>query len=398
MRILHTSDWHIGRTFHRHSTDEHLSIVLAAIADAVVKHRVDAVVIAGDVFDSSTPRAEAFTMLGLALKALRDAGATVVLTSGNHDGPARLAHNALFAAAGGVHIRADHSDLASPVVVEDEHGPVCVYGIPYLHPEFLRSAYEDFTGTTHQQALSYAMDKVRMDARSRSVSGAPTRYVVAAHCFAATGGNAPPETAETGGLSEERDIARGGLNLVDTSVFDGADYVALGHIHSRQVLTDRVRYSGAPLRFSFAERSSTKGAWLVDLDATGLAEATWLELPTPRAAVRLEGTLAELTTLDAHPGAHDAWVEVILTDDQLPRDAMRTLQQVYPYATTVTHRPSNRYDHGEHDYAVRIEGKSDLDVVQDFLEFVRNGAGLTDDERGLVTDAMAALEAQETGR
>ncbi|WP_062073642.1 exonuclease SbcCD subunit D [Demequina sediminicola] len=409
MRFLHTSDWHIGRTFHGHSTDDHLRVALAAIAEAAREHRVDAVIVAGDVFDSSTPKADAFTILGAALRAIRDTGAQVVLTSGNHDGPARLAHNAAFASAGGVHIKADHTDL-SPVTLTDEHGEVLVYGIPYLHPEFVRSAYTDFTGSTHQDALTFAMEWIRDDARSKATArdsadaaaespSATPRFVVAAHCFAAgSGGEAPPETQEDSGRAEERDITRGGLNLVATSTFDGAAYTALGHIHSRQTLSDTVRYSGAPLRFSFGERSSSKGMWLVDIDAGGETDTQWLELPTPRQAARIEGTLAELMAEGAHEDARDAWVEVILTDDQLPRDAMRTLQERYPHAVTLTHRPAHVHDHGEHDYAARVEGKTDAEVFDEFLTYVRNGAGPTEAEQELLNSALDALETKEATR
>lgn len=396
MRILHTSDWHIGRTFHGHSTDEHLRVVLAAIAAAVTEHQVDMVIVAGDVFDSSTPKADSFTLFADALRAIRAGGAQVVITSGNHDGPARLAHNAAFASAGGVHIKADHTDL-SPVALADEHGEVLVYGIPYLHPEFVRSAYPDFSGSTHQQALEFAMARITADARARSRTDAAPRFVVAAHCFAAAGGATPPETTEDTGRAEERDITRGGLNIVDISTFDGAGYVALGHIHSRQTLSDTVRYSGAPLRFSFGERSSAKGMWLVDLGAAGVEEVTWLELPTPRAAVRLEGTLAQLL-VDVDPVAVDAWVEVVLTDNQLPRDAMRALQEVYPHAVTLRHEPANRVTHNQADYAARVEGKTETQVIEEFLAYVRNGAGASAAETALINDALDALDQAEATR
>ncbi|WP_062377077.1 exonuclease SbcCD subunit D [Demequina pelophila] len=393
MRLLHTSDWHIGRTFHGHSTDEHLAQVLDALAAAVTKHRIDAVVVAGDVFDSSTPKADAFTMLNRAVAAIRAAGATVLLTSGNHDGPARLGHLADFAAFGGVHLRTRLTEIAVPVTLADAHGDVLLYGIPYVHPEFLRAAFPEFEGSTHQDALTFAMGLIRDDARERG--GADARYVVASHCFA----SGVSDTTEESGRAEERDISRGGLNIVGLDTFDGADYVALGHIHSHATLRPHIRYSGAPLRFSFGEISGAKGAWIVDLGAPGTEpQVEWLELPTPRPAVRLEGTLAQLLDADAHPGAHDAWVDAVLTDDQLPRDAMRTLQTVYPHAVTLTHRPATVHDHGEATYAQRVEGRTDLEIVDEFLAYVRNGAALDDQERGLVTDALGALEAKEATR
>ncbi|WP_062202878.1 exonuclease SbcCD subunit D [Demequina salsinemoris] len=394
MRIIHTSDWHIGRTFHGHSTDAHLEIALSAIVAQVTAHSVDAVVIAGDVFDSSTPKAEAFTLLNRIIGSIREAGATVVLTSGNHDGPARLGHMADFAAFGGVHLRTDLAALAEPVLLEDAHGPVAIYGIPYIHPEFLRAAIPDFTGTTHEQALSFAMDLIRDDADARRQASPALRTVVASHCFAA-GVNA---TTEDSGHAEERDITRGGLNLVPVEVFDGVDYVALGHIHGQQTLREHARYSGAPLRFSFGERSSAKGTWLVDLGPGGLESVAWLELPTPRAAVRIEGTLEDLLADDSHPEAIDAWVEAVLTDDQLPREAMRRLQTRYPHAVTLAHRPATVHDHGEATYATRVEGRTDAQVIDEFLEFVRNGQRPTEAERTLLHDALEAMEAEESTR
>ncbi|WNM26372.1 exonuclease SbcCD subunit D C-terminal domain-containing protein [Demequina capsici] len=394
MRLLHTSDWHLGRTFHGHSTDAHLEQVLDALAAAVKDRGVDAVIVAGDVFDSSTPKAEAFAMLNRVVAAVRSVGAQVVLTSGNHDGPARLGHMADFAAFGGVHVRTDLARLADPVLLTDENGQVAIYALPYIHPEFLRAAYGDFGGSTHAQALSFAMDLVRADSEARRADAPGLRTVVASHCFAA----GVEATTEDSGRSEERDITRGGLNIVPLSVFDGMDYVALGHIHGRQTLTERVRYSGAPLRFSFGERASAKGAWLVDLDAHGLERVEWLELPTPRAAVRLQGTLEALLADGAHPEAVDCWVEAVLTDDQLPREAMRRLQTRYPFAVTLSHRPAGRHDHGDATYATRVEGRSDAQIVDEFLTFVRNGQGPTEAERALLHDAFQALEVKEASR
>ena len=409
MRLLHTSDWHIGRTFHGHSTDEHLATVLAAIAAAVAEHQVDVVIVAGDIFDSSTPKSDAFTMLNDAVLAIRAAGAHVILTSGNHDGPARLGHMAAFAAAGGVHLLTDLSRLATPVILPDAHGAVAIYGVPYVHPSFLRSAFPEFGGTTQEEALAFAMARIREDAAARSAqatsaqatssqvtsAGAPRlRTVVAAHCFTT---NITP-TAEDSGAIEERDITRGGLDLVPASTFDGPDYVALGHIHSRAELSPSVRYSGAPLRFSFGEEDKPRGFWIADLDATGLAATTWHDLPVPREVSRLIGTLEWLLADGAYDIARDHWVDVVLTDDSMPLDAMRRIQDKFPYAVTLAHRPTKVAVHGKVTYFERVQGKSDTEIVGDFLAYVRNGEGPTDAEQALISDAMQSLEASEASR
>ena len=257
VRILHTSDWHLGRTFHGHPTLEAVSGVLDAMAAEVAARRIDVVAVAGDVFDSAAPSATALDALTAALKGIRAAGAEVVLTSGNHDSVTRLGLHAEWLGAAGIHLLTRHEHLDRPVTLEDEHGPVHLYGVPYLEPAIVRSSAPGVPLRSHGEALAWAMDRIRDDLARRG-----GRSVVLAHCF----------TADVQGEATdvERDIVQGGLNLVPASVFDGPDYVALGHIHGRNVLTPRVRYSGAPLHYSFEEGHKPRGGWLVDLGAPGV--------------------------------------------------------------------------------------------------------------------------------
>ena len=257
MRILHTSDWHIGRSFHGHATLDALRGVLEALVAQVREHRVDLVIVAGDVFDSATPAAGAYTLLSETLRGLADAGATVVVTSGNHDSAARLGFQSALL-RDGVHVVTDPATIGTPITVEDEHGPVHVYGIPYLEPVLLRSAWPGVR--TQADVLARAMELIRTDAAARG-----GRSIAVAHCFAA-GVEPTPHL--------ERDIQQGGLDVVPLSTFDGVDYVALGHIHGRQRLSPRVRYAGAPLHYSFDEGHKPRGSWLVELGADGLVAET----------------------------------------------------------------------------------------------------------------------------
>ncbi|MFO7690948.1 MAG: exonuclease SbcCD subunit D, partial [Cryobacterium sp.] len=248
MKILHTSDWHIGRTFHTHSTLDHLRTVLAALVQVVRERRVDLVVVAGDIFDSAMPSKASLDLLSSVLRELKEAGAVVVMTSGNHDSAARLGFQAQWARLAGIHIITRHDEYLEPVTVFDAHGSVHVYGVPYLEPVLIRHHYPTLTLKTHEQVLGMVMERVRADAARRG-----GRWVVLAHCFAA--GIAPAAEAS----DVERDITAGGLDVVSTRVFAGPDYVALGHIHGRATLADRVRYSGAPLHYSFAEAGKPRG-------------------------------------------------------------------------------------------------------------------------------------------
>src|ERR1700712_3164152 len=140
MRLLHTSDWHIGRTFHGQDLLEDQEFVLSALADLVAEHQVDAVIIAGDIYDRAVPSAEAVQVATRALQRIREAGAAIVASSGNHDSAPRLGAVADFLATGGLHLRTSVAGVADPILVADAAGPVAIYAIPYLEPEVTRSA------------------------------------------------------------------------------------------------------------------------------------------------------------------------------------------------------------------------------------------------------------------
>jgi DNA repair protein SbcD/Mre11 len=377
MRLLHTSDWHIGRTFHESSTLDALRGVLAALAEAVEREGIDAVLVAGDVFDSATPAAAAFELFEEAVLAIRRAGAVVVMTSGNHDSPARLGHQAPFAAAGGVHVRTHADAVATPVELRDQHGVVDVFGLPYLEPIIVGG------GRTHAEVLSRAMDEVRAATAERG-----NRSVVLAHCFASAG----VLLQAAGG---ERDITAGGLDVVPLEVFDGPDYVALGHLHSRITLSPRVRYSGAPLHYSFGETSPVRGGWIVELDADGVEDVRWLDLPVPRALSTITGRLADLLTDPRHDGVVDDWVQAVLTDPLRQQDAMARLRQRFPHIARLEHRPEGERPADARSYGERTAGLPDADLIAGFLEHVRQGAGPSDSESALVADVLAAVRAAE---
>ncbi len=379
MRILHTSDWHIGRTFHGHSTLTALAEVLAALVQQVREHDVDVVVVAGDVFDSATPAAAAYTLLDEALLALHEAGATVVMTSGNHDSAARLGfHSRLL--RDGIHVLTDPLAISTPVTVVDEHGPVHFFGIPYLEPAIVRQHWTDAEGDgpvlrTQAQTMNHAMDLVRA-----GMAAHPGRSVAVAHCFAAG-------VDATAGL--EREVRQGGLDMVPLAAFDGPDYVALGHIHGRQQLAGRVRYSGAPLHYSFGEQHKERGSWLVELDGNGLASTTWLALPVPRPLVTLTGTLDEILT-DANVALHaDSWVCAVYTDATPQHEPMRRLRDRFPFCAMVQHQPEGADAADERSYSQRLRtAVTDFERVEAFLQHVRAGHGPTERETELIHDVL----------
>ncbi|TLF76024.1 exonuclease SbcCD subunit D [Nocardia cyriacigeorgica] len=372
MRILHTSDWHIGRTFHGVDLLGDQEYALRAVAELVAEESVDVVVVPGDVYDRSIPSADAIAVCNRGFEAIRAAGARIVATSGNHDSPARLGAGASFAAAGGLYLRTTVADAHRPVLLSDEHGEVAFYGIPYLEPEITRAELGVPQARSHAEILAAAMGRIRDDMATRP--GA--RTVVLAHAFV-VGGEA---------TGSERSISVGGVETVPLGAFDGIDYVALGHLHSPQTLSESVRYSGSPLPYSFGESSHRKAVWIVDLDADGLSGVRRREMPVVRGLSRLVGTLDELLNGAEYGRACEDYVSATLTDHARPIDAMRKLRERFPYAVHVEwERPQGN---PELRYRERVHGRRDTEVARSFLTDVRGEP--TDSEMVWLERAIAA--------
>lgn len=371
MRILHTSDWHLGRSFHREGMLGHQAAYVDHLLEVVEAERVDLVVVSGDVYDRALPHVDAVRLADEALARLAASRAKVVLTSGNHDSAQRLGFSSRLIDAAGVFIRTDASSVGTPVLLDDEHGTVAVYGLPYLDPDAVREPW-GLGARSHEAALTEAMRRVNADRAGRAA-----RSVVLAHAFVA--GAEPSDS--------ERDISVGGVSLVPTSVFDGVDYTALGHLHGRHTLTDTVRYSGSPLAYSFSEAGHRKGSWLVDLGADGFERAEFVDAPVPRALARIRGTLDDLLhdlTLTEH---EESWVQATLTDDVRPLQAMDRLRRRFPHTLVIGFEPVG----GERPAVptAKPQGRSDHAIALDFVHEMR-GAPASRAEAALLQEAVDA--------
>ncbi|MFC8818926.1 exonuclease SbcCD subunit D [Streptomyces rochei] len=383
MRLLHTSDWHLGRAFHRVNMLGAQAGFIDHLVDTVREHDVEAVVVSGDVYDRAVPPLAAVELFDDALHRLAALGVPTVMISGNHDSARRLGVGAGLIDRAGIHLRTDPAGCGTPVVLPDAHGDVAFYGLPYLEPALVKTEFGvDKPG--HEAVLAAAMDRVRADLAGRAPG---TRSVVLAHAFV-TGGE-PSDS--------ERDITVGGVAAVPRGVFDGVDYVALGHLHGCQTLTERVRYSGSPLPYSFSEAAHRKSTWIVDLDAAGEVTAERVDCPVPRPLARLCGTLDELLA-DPELTAHEeAWVEATLTDPVRPADPMARITDRFPHTLSLAFDPERAPDDPAVSYARRLAGRSDQQIAEDFVTHVR-GAGPDDDERTVLRDAFDAVRADETLR
>lgn len=359
MRLLHTSDWHLGRSFHR----EDLLGAQAGFADHLIEtvraERVDCVLVSGDLYDRALPPVDAVRLCNEVFIRLAEL-TRVVLIAGNHDSAQRLGFGAELMDAAGVHIRTDPAAVGRPVLLEGEREKVAVHAIPYLEPELVRHPWE-LGERSHTAALTEAMRRVRSDLATRSGSGALS--VVLAHAFV-TGGEAS---------DSERDISVGGAAHVPATVFDGVDYVALGHLHGSQRITPSVRYSGSPLAYSFSEAAHVKGSWLVDLRADG-PTAEFVPAPVPRPLARIRGRLDDLLADPAHTGVEEHWLQVTLTDPKRPVSAMERIRRRFPHTLVLGHEPDDDPDAGpRRSWAERVHLRTELDIAGDFVTEVTGG-------------------------
>ena len=375
MRFLHTSDWHLGRSFHQVGLLGAQAAFVDHLVETVRTEGVDAVLVSGDVYDRALPSPDTVELLSTAVTRLIDAGAAVVLSSGNHDSAIRLGFASELLARAGLHIRTSTESIGLPVVV----GGVAVYPLPYLEPAVAADPL-GASERSHAGVLRAAMARVDAD---RALRGGPS--VVMAHAFV-TGG----ATSDS-----ERDISVGGVSAVHPKVFAGADYVALGHLHGRQRVKDGVRYSGSPVPLSFSEAAHTKGSWLVDVTDSGVS-VEGVDAPVERPLAVLRGDIDLLLTDPALTPAERAWCQVTLTDPVRPLGAMEQLRRRFPHTLVLQFDPQGA-PVPVRSYTQHTLAETDLDVCCTFLGHVRGGRGPSEEEQTVLAAAVEAVRVQRAG-
>lgn len=372
MRFLHTSDWHLGRSFHQVGLLGAQARYLDHLVEVVRSEGVDAVLVSGDVYDRALPSPDTVDLLSDALVRLVDAGAQVVVSSGNHDSAIRLGFASGLLERTGLHLRTSVADIGRPVLV----GDIAVHPLPYLEPAVVADAL-GADERTHAAVLRAAMARVRADTAARG-----GRSVVMAHAFV-TGG----ATSDS-----ERDISVGGVSAVPPEVFEGVGYTALGHLHGRQEVAPGVRYSGSPVAMSFSEWRHHKGSLLVDLSGAEPV-VTDVEAPVERRLAVLRGGLDELLADPRHADAEQAWCQVTLTDAQRPLGAMERVRRRFPHTLELRFEPEGA-GIPLRPYERRVEARAEVDVCCDFLGHVRGGRAAADDERALLARAVESVRVE----
>ncbi len=376
LRLLHTSDWHLGRSLHEESLLADQAWALDRLEQLVDDVHPDALVVAGDVYDRAVPPPEAVSLLDDFLTRIGRRRVPVVLIAGNHDSPERLSFAARLLEPGGIHLRGGLERASVPVEIA---GKGLVYAVPFVEPERVRDAAGDDTLRGHAAATEHVLAQVRADRARRDLPA-----VLVGHAFV-QGGVATPDS--------ERPCAVGGAGVVPPTSFDGFDYVALGHLHAPQEVAPSVRYSGSLLKYSFSEADQEKGVVLAEVDRGG-ARCEVIALGARREVVRIRGALEELLRrpdLAQHEGD---LVEATLDDEGYVVDAKNRLQARFRHVLNVNRTVLAPVGEGEFARRVAQAGRDDQALFESFFERV-TGASPGPEYRAVFTEAIEQLRRRE---
>jgi DNA repair protein SbcD/Mre11 len=385
MRLIHTSDWHLGRSLHGENLLGHQEAFLDWLLAEAMRQQADAVLVAGDVYDRAVPPVDAVRLLDRALLGFARAAIPVVLTSGNHDSAVRLGFGAGLSEAAGIHLRTALADADRPVLLRDSAGPVAIYGIPYLLPDAVLAELN--CARSHEAVLTAVSARIRQDAADRGID----RTVVLAHAFVT--GARPADS--------ERDIRVGGVADVPAAVFGGFSYVALGHLHGQQQVAAAesntvVRYSGSPLAFSFGEKNHAKSVTLAELDEAGQVTLTQLATPVPRPLREVRGRLDDLLARADSDLADlaGAWVKAVLTDPVRPAAPMERLREKWPHTLVLDFDPEGGLPGAAADLERLAAATDPVEICGLFVEFASGGPA-DDAQRAVLRAAVEGAQHAE---
>lgn len=362
MKFVHLSDLHLGKRVNGYSMIEDQKYILLKILNVIDEQKAEAVVIAGDVYDKPIPPTEAVQLFDDFLFRLVERNLQILVISGNHDSPERIAFGSRFMDKSGVHMSQVYNGKNDLVELKDKYGKVNFYMLPLVKPSNVRRFFEDEEINTYTDAVRVAVSHMNVNKKSRNV--------IITHQFV-TGAQ----------RSESETIAVGGTDNVDSYVFDDFDYVALGHIHRPQnVGKNTVRYCGTPLKYSFSEISHKKSVTVVEMKEKGNVKVSTVEL-TPKLDMReIKGTYEELTFKKNYENTNtEDYLHIILTDEEDVADAVAKLRCVYPNLMKLDYDNTRTRNSLALTQAEETEKKSDTELLSEFFE-KQNGKPLSNEQ------------------
>ncbi len=374
MKFLHLADLHLGKRVNGFSMLEDQAHILRQILAILDDEQPDGVLIAGDVYDKSVPSVEAVELLDGFLTELRTRGVPVLLISGNHDSPERLAFGGRVMDSCGIHISPVYDGALAPVTLHDEFGPVHVWLLPFVKPAHMRRWFPDADIESYTDAVAEAVAHMDIDTAARNV--------LVTHQFV-TGG------ARSG--SEELSV--GGTDNVDSGVFAPFDYVALGHLHGAQHIgRETIRYAGSPLKYSFSEARQHKSVTVVTLGEKGDVQVRTVALTPLRELREIRGSYDELTARSfyEHTTYRSNYLHLILTDEQDVFDAMSRLRTIYPYLMTLDYDNARTRAAGGMSVPAETERRTPLELFEALYQR-QNHRPMSEVQRAYIAQLMEQI-------
>lgn len=373
MKFIHLSDLHLGKRLNEFSLIEDQAFILREISRIISEEKPDFTVIAGDIYDKPVPSAEAVGLFDSFLTMVSEQTEHIFVVSGNHDSAERIAFGSRIMEKSGIHMSPVFDGNISPVILKDSHGDFGVYMLPFIKPVSVRRFFPDRETVSYTDAVNAAVDAMDVDFGRRNI--------IIAHQFV------------TGAVkSDSEEVSVGGMDNVDSSALDGFDYAALGHIHSPQnVGSERIRYCGTPLKYSFSETKQEKSVTVVEIQEKGSLDVRTVPL-VPRRDMRvIKGTFDEVISKEmSSGGAADDYIHAILTDDEEIPEAMGRLRSVYPNIMSLEYRNSRTgSSHGKMDSA-DAENKLPIELFEEFYRF-SNGRDMTEKQRQLTQSLIEKI-------
>ena len=363
MKLIHLSDLHLGKRVNEVSMIEDQEYILQQILRIIREENADAVMLCGDIYDKSVPSAEAVTLFDEFLSRLSRLQVQVLAISGNHDSPERLAFGSRLMEGAGIHMSPVYHGAVTPIELTDEHGAVCFWLLPFLKPAHVKRFFPEERIESYTDAVRIAIENMDLDPAKR--------HVLLTHQFV------------TGAATcESEEISVGGSDNVDAAVFDGFDYVALGHIHGPQNIgSNRVRYCGTPLKYSFSEAEHYKSVTVVKLGEKGETQLHTVPL-IPRHDLRIiRGSFAEVTDKAFYAGtAADDYLQVVLTDEEDIPEAIGKLRVIYPNLMKLTYDNTRTRTNQLIGDAEDVERKSPLQLFAELYE-QQNNRPMTEEQQ-----------------
>lgn len=374
MKLIHLSDLHLGKRVNEFSMLEDQEYILTKIINIIDEQKPDGVIIAGDVYDKSVPSTEAVELFDDFLVRLAKRDLKVFVISGNHDSAERIAFGGRLMNKSGIYMSPVFDGKVDPITLTDNYGDVNIYMLPFIKPSNVRRFYPENEIVTYTDAVKTVIDNMEIDTSKRNI--------LITHQFV------------TGAVrSESEDISVGGTDNVDASVFEDFDYVALGHIHrSQKCVSDYIRYSGTPLKYSFSEAKDNKTITVVEMNAKGDITLDFIPLVPKRDMVEIKGTYDELTLKNFYENTtyQDDYIHITLTDEEDIPDVLTKLRVIYKNIMKLDYDNKRTRTMNEIDGAENVKKKTPLEHFSEFYE-LQNGQPLSEEQTEFVSDIIEQL-------